>query len=225
MVNFVKIDELAKMCNVHSTSTMYKKARKAINNALIDNPNIEHWVKSSGNGGTSAKLYNSDLKDYVLQTKNSQLYTLINKQINEINKLKEVIDIQQIKISELINAQRSLEKFQLNLIEITSNAISKQSKKIEKLLTENNKLTTESIVLNAKINEYVPQDEIENTLNELDEFYQEVIEKLEKNPLQRLENILNDKETLENPIILSTDPKKHEQAIEELRNQLKKTIN
>ena len=132
MVNFVKIDELARMCNIHSTSTMYKKARKAINNALIDNPNIEHWVKSSGNGGTSAKLYNSDLKDYVLQTKNSQLYTLINKQINEINKLKEVIDIQQIKISELINAQRSLEKFQLNLIEITSNAISKQSKKIEK---------------------------------------------------------------------------------------------
>lgn len=224
MVNFVKIDELAKMCNVNSTSTMYKKARKAINNALIDNPNIEHWVKSSGNGGTSAKLYNSDLKNYVLQTKNSQLYTLINKQINEINKLKEVIDIQQIKINELITAQRSLEKFQLNLITVTSNAIEKQSQNLKKIRLENNRLSTENMMWNHEIMKRVPQDTIEQRNKEMDEFYQEVVKDLEENPLQRLDNILNERETLENPVILSTDPKKHEQAIEELRNQLQKTI-
>lgn len=224
MVNFVKIDELAKMCNVHSTSTMYKKAQKAIKNALIDNPNIEHWVKPSGKGGTSAKLYNSDLKNYVLQTKNSQLYTLINKQINEINKLKEVIDIQQIKISELITAQRSLEKFQLNLITVTSNAIEKQSQNLKKIRLENNRLSTENMMWNHEIMKRVPQDTIEQRNKEMDEFYQEVVKDLEENPLQRLDNILNERETLENPVILSTDPKKHEQAIEELRNQLQKTI-
>lgn len=222
MVNFVKIDELAKMCNVHSTSTMYKKARKAIKNALIDNPNLEHWVKSSGKGGTSAKLYNSDLKNYVLQTKNSQLYTLINKQINEINKLEKAFEIQQIKIKELIDAKEILENFQIDLIKTTSNVISQQSKKIEELLIENNQLNNKNKFLNIKITEYLPKDEIQKMLNDIDTLYKEQLKAIEEEPLKRLDNLLNNIYQIENPLILSTDAKKHEQAIEELRNQLKK---